>query len=548
MIRRTAGVLIPVLALACLTGWQKGAAAVEIEANGIVHASGAEARVMWFDADANFARLSSREAWRETMRHCHEANINTVVIDVKDITGRVFYDSAIAPHRTELNGAPLDESFDFLKVACEEGHAQHLAVYASINVFSEGRRREGGPVFDHPDWEAVIYDVEPWVSIPGGDAYPASAVNARPLEGRLAIFSDPASAGKLQGGETAVAVDRASGKVTDVSPHPPAVAHGEYLLLGTGAAGDWLKQMTQGSEVRLSAKPRFIPARLAAEMHNAIFVNPANRDARDYELRVIGEMAAKYDLDGIVLDRMRYSGLNSDFSDASRHAFETWLGAKVERWPEDILTFGPLPSDDPVRGKLFAKWIEWRAENIRSFLQEARTVVRTLRPGMETAVYVGSWYWSYFDLGPNWASDRFKPGADWASPDYHRTGFAPLADWITTGCYYATATRAEARAAGIGDGGTVEAAAEGSVNVIGNATFTYAGLYLLDYRDNPDAFLKAVKVCQSETQGVMLFDLVYVEEFGWWDVLKRAFPSPAPIPHKDPALRKALGEAYQRSY
>ena len=55
------------------------------------------------------------------------------------------------------------------------------------------------------------------------------------------------------------------------------------------------------------------------------FLNPANEDAQEYVLDIIGELAA-YDIDGIVLDRCRYDdyGLMSDFSDISRRQFESY--------------------------------------------------------------------------------------------------------------------------------------------------------------------------------------------------------------------------------
>mgnify|MGYP001015828983 CR=1 FL=1 len=49
----------------------------------------------------------------------------------------------------------------------------------------------------------------------------------------------------------------------------------------------------------------------------------------------------------------------------------------------------------------------------------------------------------------------------------------------------------------------MEAAAEGSALVIDDATFTYAGLYVLDYRDDPERFAQAVQACRQATQSLV---------------------------------------------
>ncbi len=522
---------------ACLLLSATGAFALDSSLTTAAHEMGAEARIMWFDATANFKLLSTREGVAGVLQRCKDANVNIVVLDVKDISGRVLYHSKLAPRLTEYEGLKRDAGYDLLRVASEEAKARGLRIYASINVFSEGRRHDGGPVFEHPEWESIEYVPEVWARRQDGDSYPASAIGARALEGRLAFFEDPAAAGSRQPDETWAFVEAKNGAVR---VNPDSAPDGAVLFVGSGEAGRWLADLDEGSKLEVQAKPRFVPAHLVSEMHNAVFVNPANREAQDYELSIIREIASNYDVDGIILDRMRYPGLNSDFSDGSRRAFEKRIGRDVENWPEDVMTFGPLSKPEPARGPLFKDWIEFRASVIRDFLEQARDTIKDVKPEMGAAVYVGSWYWSYYPLGVNWASDSFRVTTDWASKNFSSTGYADLADWITTGCYYPIPSREAARAKGAREGGTVEAAAEGSVMVIDDATFTYAGLYVLDYRDDPERFAQAMQACRQATQGVMLFDVVYIEQYGWWDILKREFAEPAPIPHEIPELKSKL--------
>lgn len=76
------------------------------------------------------------------------------------------------------------------------------------------------------------------------------------------------------------------------------------------------------------------------------------------------------DLDGLMLDRVRYDGITADFSDLSRQKFEAYIGQKVEKFPEDIFEWKKDENDKyyPERGKHFLKWIEWRTKNIYDFI------------------------------------------------------------------------------------------------------------------------------------------------------------------------------------
>ena len=70
-----------------------------------------------------------------------------------------------------------------------------------------------------------------------------------------------------------------------------------------------------------------------------LFTNPALPEVQEHAIALFREVASKYDLDGIILDRARYDNIMSDFSDFSRKAFEAYIGQKLERFPEDIYTW-----------------------------------------------------------------------------------------------------------------------------------------------------------------------------------------------------------------
>ncbi|WP_217586540.1 alpha amylase family protein [Lentibacillus saliphilus] len=258
----------------------------------------------------------------------------------------------------------------------------------------------------------------------------------------------------------------------------------------------------------------------AAEYSDAdtIFVNPINPDVMNQELNIIREVAT-YDIDGVVLDRCRYPNIYGDFSALSRQTFERYIGEKITTWPQDIMTLG---ADKSVQfGPYFAKWIEWRALNIKQFVQKARDVVKA--SGLTFANYTGSWYPLYFHEGVNWASETYKADYEWASETYGVSGLAEQLDVMMTGCYYPEVTISEARAHNRpADWYSVEGAIDLSLDVIQNATPYIGGLFLKDYTDQPEQFQRAIAMCKQKSRGVMLFDTIYLEQYGWWDVLKAA--------------------------
>ena len=64
--------------------------------------------------------------------------------------------------------------------------------------------------------------------------------------------------------------------------------------------------------------------------YGAKFLSPVHPEVQEYVLGIIGDLA-KYDIDGIILDRCRFDdySLQSDFSDNMRKGFEEYLGRSV---------------------------------------------------------------------------------------------------------------------------------------------------------------------------------------------------------------------------
>ena len=110
------------------------------------------------------------------------------------------------------------------------------------------------------------------------------------------------------------------------------------------------------------------------------FLNPAHPSVQDFVVTLVGELAAYKELDGIVLDRCRYddSGLQSDFSDDSRHAFEKYAGQRVTSWPSDIFAPGTTTLPSSV-SSLQRQWLSFRVKTIHDLVEKASIKAHEVR-------------------------------------------------------------------------------------------------------------------------------------------------------------------------
>lgn len=428
---------------------------------------------VWFDATANWERLGSREQVGAMMDKCLDTGVDIVVIDVKPISGYVLYNSRLAPRLTEWKGIRHDPDFDLLAVACEEGRRRNLRVFASMNFFAEGHYGAPGVVGPH----GILFerpDRRSWISV-------------------------------------------------------------DYVV-------------PEGRE-----QPVLLPADQYQRGH-AVFVSPVCPEALEYELALVREICA-YPIDGICLDRVRFSGITSDFSPWARRSFEAYLGKTVARWPDDIFTYkrkgdrpatdaaattpdtgeriarGANPDFERVPGPLYKQWLVWRAKTVRDVILKARAEVHRANPACIFADYTGAWYPDYYNEGVNWASPDYNPSADypeWALPEYQDAAYAHLLELLYSGWYYTHVTEADAEAAGVAPWASMEGTARLIQRVVRGACPVHGSLYLFQYKDNPGLFRRCMRHAYDLSDGLMLFDLIYLEEYGWWSDLRATFPERIP--------------------
>ncbi len=276
--------------------------------------------------------------------------------------------------------------------------------------------------------------------------------------------------------------------------------------------------------------------KLIAEQKNkySAMLNPALPEVQEYELSILKELVSLYPkIDGIILDRVRFDNLNADFSDESRRMFEKYVGANVNNFPGDIFSFD---GSQRKEGPLYKEWLEWRAKIIHDFIYTARDELKRINPNIIFGDYTGSWYPLYFDVGVNFASREYDPSKDfdWATPKYKEFGYAEALDLFTTGNYYFEVEKSELLAQTDTSKKTLESGlivkkedwytVEGSADLVNKVTMgktpVYGGLYVEQYQGHPEQFVKALKMCRQKSQGSMIFDIVHIINYGWWNYVK----------------------------
>lgn len=311
----------------------------------------------------------------------------------------------------------------------------------------------------------------------------------------------------------------AEGWTKQQNPLSPAVLHPEWQTMVYGLNEQYQPQITPITE-RGSLNTTG-----SIDDFSEIFVNPVMDEVQEYEVSILRELTENYDVDGIVLDRARFVGLSSDFSDYTRQRFEQYLGAKVKQWPEDIYRYLPEQSElgvDP--GPLFGQWITFRARTISNFIKKVRDMVDTSPRKVEFLDYTGSWYPLYYMVGANWArrgyhAEQYYPWVDGKA--FAQTGYAGMLDCLLSGFYYEDVTREDAeRHNKPAYWYSVEGSGDMVQKVVGDAVPYVGSLFLEQYENNGAAFHKAVEMCFQKSSGCMLFDLSYIDDYGWWELCK----------------------------
>lgn len=278
-------------------------------------------------------------------------------------------------------------------------------------------------------------------------------------------------------------------------------------------------------------KRGLIPITEEKEKYGAM-INPLNEEYRIYILNLLKELVKKYPkLDGLILDRVRYDGISADFSELSRRKFEEYIGSKVERFPEDILTWKMEDGKRPIPqfGKMANKWFEWRTKTITDFMALMRKEVKSVNPKISFGTYSGAWYPSYYEVGVNFASRKYDPSKDfdWATPQYKNYGYAELLDLYVTGNYYTDITIDEYKKsnnlvwnetdskAQQGTWYCVEGSCKHLREILKGNKFV-GGILVDQFYDKPEKLSATIAQNLKDSDGLMVFDIVHIITKNLW--------------------------------
>ncbi len=500
---------------------------------------GLQARILWIDGTANIPRINSEEKIVALVKQIKTAGFNTIVFDVKPIVGYTLYPSRYAPKLTEWKGEKLPSDFDPLKVMAREAKANAIPLIVSFNAFSEGHRlTKQGLGYENLEWQTVLYEPVPFLRCAAGryklepipNQLPANDLTIGVFTSRSAVPKSGAMFGVVVGANGLVI---SSLDADSLAKDTPAIPAGGSLMLGYGRAADYLRQNVHvGITVGIDSDVSWVPISQRSEEQIPLMVNPNNLEVQKRLLDMVREVLTNYDLAGLVFDdRLRYGGMNADFSYRSQALFERYIGKSIT-WPDDVFKYKLTPSLQKgiVVGPYFDAWMVWRAMVLRNWVAQVRNVIKEVRADALFGVYAGSSFGTYQKYGANWADSKFDAGFWFLTKEYKQTGFGGLLDFFIPGCYYPTATIADALAAAEPVGNTIEAAGQLCNRAARDQAWCYAGIMLSQFADRPEELKRALQAACASTQGVMVFDLSHdMQKF--WPIFQDAFRTPVQAPH-----------------
>lgn len=221
----------------------------------------------------------------------------------------------------------------------------------------------------------VAYSRRRFLSLPDGTRYELNRFEVVPPPGGIAAYQrnpvPPPPAGRnwayapLTDDLRVEAVIDGTFVSQPIQPPPNGC-----VLVADGSACERLERLAiLGTALGLETAPVLAPIAESDTEGIAVFVNPLHPAGRERLLAIVRELCTNYPIDGLVLDRMRWANVYTDFPEQTRQAFEAPYGP-VQNFPDDIVRPPLLAREDFERGPRFGQWTEFRARFIRDLLRE----------------------------------------------------------------------------------------------------------------------------------------------------------------------------------
>ncbi len=153
--------------------------------------------------------------------------------------------------------------------------------------------------------------------------------------------------------------------------------HPEWLMVPRALA-DGLAEMSPASPEYVGRLARW--SRADSSQIEGLYMSPISTAAADHVAAVVGDLAARYPVDGIHLDYVRYPNEDFDYSAAAMAAFRAEMlrrlsGADRLRLDEE-LKLQPTAYAD----RFVAEWREFRQSRLNALVMKLRTALKARRP------------------------------------------------------------------------------------------------------------------------------------------------------------------------
>ncbi|WP_024301824.1 glycoside hydrolase family 10 protein [Pseudogulbenkiania sp. MAI-1] len=159
------------------------------------------------------------------------------------------------------------------------------------------------------------------------------------------------------------------------------------------------------------------------------FVNPLHPEVQAYQRSIIREIVSRYNVDGVVLDWLRFDDFNMDMGDLTREAYRQRFGVD----PVSI----DLTTDNEER----RQWGEWRTDQIGDYVKAVRDDIKQIKPGISLGVYILPPEFS--EVGQDVA--KFKDYLDFVSPMAYFRDWGFESRWVYNDSGILSQTRRKAR-------------------------------------------------------------------------------------------------------
>jgi uncharacterized lipoprotein YddW (UPF0748 family) len=155
--------------------------------------------------------------------------------------------------------------------------------------------------------------------------------------------------------------------------------HPEWLMVPRALAAE-MQVLSPGTTLYREKLSRWVRAQAAGI--EGLYLSPIPRDAARYTVDVISDVAARYPVDGVHLDYVRYPSADFDYSRAALSEFDAHLRegrTEAERREIERRTGGDLLA---AAAAYPAEWRAFRRDRLTELVAGLRAEIRRRRPGV----------------------------------------------------------------------------------------------------------------------------------------------------------------------